>query len=88
MKTDRKLVENEPPMKTIRVDLDATITLHWEGGEIELSVPEDADEKEIEKELMSYLKGQEAEVHWYWADPEIDDYEVIIDDEDADQPGA
>lgn len=83
MKTDKKLVEDERPMKTIRVDVDATTTLYWEGGEIELTVPEDADEEEIEKELMNHLMSKEAESDWTWSDPEIDGYQVVGEDDES-----
>ena len=84
MKTDLRLIEDESPMKTIRVVIDATTTLNWHGGEIELTVPEDADEEQIEKELMNYLMSPEAHLDWDWADPEIAGFD-IIDDEGEDE---
>lgn len=85
MKTDKKLVEDERPMKTIRVDVDATTTLYWEGGEIELTVPEDADEEQIEKELLNYLMSPEANLDWTWNEPEIDGCDVVDDEDDEDR---
>lgn len=83
MKIDKKLVEDERPMKTIQVDVDATILLYWEGGGVELTVPEDADEEEIEKELMNYLMSPEAQSDWTWSDPEIDGYQVVGDEDES-----
>lgn len=83
MKTDKKLVEDERPTKTIQVDVDATICLDWIGGEVELTVPEDADEHEIKKQLMNYLMSPEAMSDWIGNDPEIADWQVVGDESES-----
>jgi hypothetical protein len=81
MRSKPRALNDDRPMKEITVDIEATTTLNWDGGEVVVSVPEGASEQEIHAALVQYLMTQAVDMDWAWEEkPEIGSWEIVEDE--------
>ena len=68
-------------MVELTVEIEATTTLTWDGGEIVVSLPADASRAEIEAAIVRHLMTNDRGLDWDWSEPpEIHDWEVVKDE--------
>jgi hypothetical protein len=68
-------------MEEITVEIEATNTLTWDGGEIVVTVPTGASREEIEAAIVRHLMTNDRGLDWDWAEPEVQDWEVVEDEQ-------
>ena len=74
VRASRRMVE-------LTVEIEATTTLTWDGGEIVVSLPADASRAEIEAAMVRHLMTNDRGLDWDWSEPpEIHDWEVVKDE--------